>query len=107
MVTNTRRERGRVMVVGTLRIEFHLPDNRSLKGKRKVVRSMVDKVKARFNVSVAEVGSNDKWQRIELGISAVGNDRRHIDSSLNHILSFLDSLCLAEIIETDMEILNM
>ncbi|MCJ7684080.1 MAG: DUF503 domain-containing protein, partial [Desulfobacteraceae bacterium] len=63
-----------------MKIEFRLFDNRSLKGKRKVVRSMVDKVKAKFNVSVAEVGSNDKWQKIELGVSAIGNDRRHIDS---------------------------
>ncbi|TET87791.1 MAG: DUF503 domain-containing protein [Desulfobacteraceae bacterium] len=95
------------MVVGSLKIEFRLTDNRSLKGKRKVVRSMVDKVKSRFNVSIAEVGSNDKWQKIELGISAVGNDRRHIDSSLNHILSFLESLYLAEIVQTEMEIFNV
>ena len=95
------------MVVGTLRVDFHLTDNRSLKGKRKVVRSMVDKVKSRFNVSVAEVGANDKWQKIELGISAVGNDRRHVDSSLNHVLGFLDSLCLAEVIHTEMEIFNL
>ena len=95
------------MVVGSLKVEFHLSDNRSLKGKRKVVRSMVDKVKSRFNVSVAEVGSNDSWQKIELGISAVGNDRRHIDSSLNHILTFLDSLYLAQIIHTEMEIFNI
>lgn len=95
------------MVVGSLKIEFRLTDNRSLKGKRKVVRSMVDKVKSRFNASIAEVGSNDKWQKIELGISAVGNDRRHIDSSLNHILSFLESLYLAEIVNTEMEIFNV
>ena len=95
------------MVVGSLKIEFRLTDNRSLKGKRKVVRSMVDKVKSRFNVSIAEVGSNDKWQKIELGISAVGNDRRHIDSSLNHILDFLESLYLAQIVNTEMEIFNV
>jgi uncharacterized protein len=95
------------MVVGSLKIEFRLTDNRSLKGKRKVVRSMVDKVKSRFNVSIAEVGSNDKWQKIELGISAVGNDRRHIDSSLNHILSFLESLYLAQVVHTEMEIFNL
>ena len=95
------------MVVGSLKIEFRLTDNRSLKGKRKVVRSMVYKVKSRFNASIAEVGSNDKWQKIELGISAVGNDRRHIDSSLNHILSFLESLYLAEIVHTEMEIFNV
>jgi uncharacterized protein YlxP (DUF503 family) len=95
------------MVVGTLKIEFMLFDNRSLKGKRKVVKSMVDKVKARFNVSIAEVGANDKWQKIELGISAVGNDRRHIDSSLNHVLGFLDDLCLAQVVNTEMEIINL
>lgn len=95
------------MVVGTLKIEFLLVENRSLKGKRKVVRSMVDKVKARFNVSIAEVGSNDKWQKIELGISAVGNDRRHIDSSLSHVLEFLDSLCLAQIVNTQFEIISL
>lgn len=95
------------MVVGTIKIEFHLSDNRSLKGKRKIVKSMIGKVRSRFNVSIAEVGSNDKWQKIELGISAIGNDRRHIDSSLNSILAFLDSLYLAEIVSTDMEIINL
>ncbi len=95
------------MVVGTLKIEFRLSDNRSLKGKRKVVRSMMGKVKSKFNVSIAEVGSNDKWQKIELGISAVGNDRRHIDSSLNHVLGFLDALYLAQIVDSEMEIFNL
>ena len=95
------------MVVGVLRIELHLHDNRSLKGKRKIVRSMVDKVKHKFNVAIAEIGSNDKWQKIELGISTVGNDRRHIDKSLNNILDFLESLYVAEIVDSDMEILNL
>ncbi len=95
------------MVVGTLKIEFRLHDNRSLKGKRKVVKSIVGRVRSRFNVSIAETGSNDMWQKIELGISAVGNDRRHIDSSLNHALSYIDSLCLAQIVDTQMEIFNV
>ena len=95
------------MVVGTLKIILLLHDNRSLKGKRKVVRSMVDKVKHKFNVSIAEVGSNDKWQRIELGVSAVGNDRRHIDSSLNNILDYIDTLYLAEIVDSSVEIYNI
>lgn len=95
------------MVVGTLKVEFLLFDNRSLKGKRKVVRSMIDKVKSKFNAAIAEVGSNDKWQKIELGVSTVGNDRRHVDSSLNHILDFLESLCLAQIVNTEIDIINM
>jgi hypothetical protein len=94
------------MVVGALRVDLILHDNRSLKGKRKVVKSMVDRVKNRFNVSVAEVGSNDLWQRIELGICTVANDRRHVDSSLNNVLMFLDSLQLAEIVDSAVEIVN-
>lgn len=95
------------MVVGVLKIELRIHDNHSLKGKRKVVRSMVDKVKHRFNAAIAEVGSNDNWQRIELGITTVGNDRRHIDSSLANILEFLESLYLAEIVSTESEIVNL
>ncbi len=95
------------MVVGTLKIELHLHDNRSLKGKRKVVRSMVGKVKHKFNVAIAEVGSNDKWQKIELGVSTVGNDRRHLDASLTNILAFLDSMYLAEIVDSRIEIINV
>lgn len=95
------------MVVGALRIEFRIHDNSSLKGKRKVVRSMVDKVKHRFNVAIAEIGANDKWQKIELGVSAVGNDRRHVDASLSNVLSFLESLYLAEIVDSQREILNL
>lgn len=95
------------MVVGTLKIEFLLFDNRSLKGKRKVVRSMIDKVRSKFNAAIAEVGANDKWQKIELGVTTVANDRRHVDSSLNHILDFLDSLCLAQMVNTEMDIISM
>ncbi len=95
------------MVVGTLKIELHLHDNRSLKGKRKIVRSMVDKVKHKFNVAIAEIGSNDKWQKIELGVSTVGNDRRHLDASLTNILAFLDSMYLAEIVNSRIEIINV
>ena len=95
------------MVVGILKIDLHLHDNRSLKGKRKIVKSIVDRIKYKFNVSVAEVGSNDKWQKIELGVSAIGNDRRHIDASLNNIRAFVDSLYLAEIVDSKIEILNI
>ena len=95
------------MVVGTLKIDFFLHENQSLKGKRKVVKSMVDRVKNKFNVAVAEVGSNDKWQKIELGIGVVGNDRRHVDTCLAGVLGYLESLYLAEIVDTQTEIFNV
>jgi len=95
------------MVVGTLKIEFRIRDNHSLKDKRKIVRSVVDRVKHKFNASVAEVGSNDSWQKIELGVSTVGNDRRHIDSSLSNILGFIESMYLAEIVNVETEVINL
>ena len=95
------------MVTGVMRIELYLHENRSLKGKRKVVKSIIGKVKHKFNVAIAETGSNDKWQKIELGISSVGNDRRHVDSSLSNVLTFIDSLYLAEIVASETEILNI
>ena len=94
-------------MLGTLKLSLYINDSHSLKEKRKVVKSIVAKVQRRFNVSIAEVGSNDKWQMIELGISAVGNDRRFVNSILDNILSYLDSLYLGEIIDSDIEILNL
>ncbi len=95
------------MVLGTLKLSLYINDSHSLKEKRKVVKSIVARVQKRFNVSIAEVGSNDKWQMIELGISTVGNDRRFVNSILDNILSYLDSLYLGEIIDSDIEILNL
>jgi uncharacterized protein YlxP (DUF503 family) len=95
------------VVIGAMTIELFIHDNQSLKGKRKIVKSMIGKVKSRFNVSIAEVGFNDKWQRIELGVSTVGNDRRFVDSSLANVLSFIESLYLAEIIDSKIEIINL
>jgi len=95
------------MVVGTLKIALLLHDNRSLKGKRKVVRSLVDRVRSRFNVAVAEIGANDLWQRIELGVCTVANDRKHVDASLVNVMSYVESLHLAEVLDSEMEILNL
>ncbi len=94
-------------MVGTLKLSLYIHNTQSLKEKRKVVKSIVARVHKRFNVSIAEVGSNDKWQMIELGISTVGNDRRFVNSALDNILSFLDSLYLGEIIDSNIEILNL
>ncbi|MEE8300317.1 MAG: DUF503 domain-containing protein [Desulfatiglandales bacterium] len=95
------------MVVGTLKLSLYIHDNHSLKDKRRTVKSVVAKVQKRFNVSISEVGSNDKWQMVELGISTVGNDRRFVNSALDNILSYLDSLYLGEIIDSSIEMFNV
>lgn len=95
------------MVVGTVKISLYIHNNRSLKEKRKIVKSIIAKVRQRFNASIAEVDSNDKWQMIGLGVSVVGNDRRFVNSAIDNILSYLDSLYLGEIIDSGIEILNL
>jgi uncharacterized protein YlxP (DUF503 family) len=95
------------VVVGTAKISLYIQDNRSLKEKRKIVKSIIAKVHQRFNASIAEVDSNDKWQMVGLGISVVGNNRRFVNSALDNILTYLDSLYLGDIIDSDIEIVNV
>ncbi len=95
------------MVVGICQLDFRIPDNHSLKGKRHVLRKMIDRVRHRFNVSISEVGDNDLWQRAQIGICTVGNDRRHINSSLDKIIDFVEKMQLAEMVHTEMEILTV
>jgi uncharacterized protein len=95
------------VVIGAMSIELFIHENESLKGKRRIVKSIIGKVKSRFNVAIAEVEYNDKWQRIGLGISAVGNDRGHIDSVLTTVLTFIESMYLAELIDSRIEIINI
>jgi uncharacterized protein YlxP (DUF503 family) len=95
------------MVVGFGKITLRLHDCRSLKGKRKVVKSMINKLQNNFNASVAEVGSNDIHQRAEIGFALAGNSRSMINSKIDKIFNLADELRLAEIIDTEMEIINL
>ena len=95
------------MVVGIGIITFRLHDCRSLKGKRKVIKSIISRMRNSFNASVAEVGSNDIHKRAEIGFSLVGNDKTLINSKIDKIFNMVDGLGLAEIIDTEMEIINL
>ncbi len=95
------------MVVGIATIVLRIHGNDSLKGKRKVVKGIVGRLQNSFNVSVAEVGANDNHQRAEIGLAFVGNDRRVINSKLDKALNLVEDMQLAEVIDTDMEIINL
>ena len=71
------------MNVGVCKVKLRLPDNLSLKGKRKVVKSVTARLKNKFNVSVAEVEDNDLWQLATLGICFVSNDQRFTNEVLS------------------------
>src|SRR5207245_9271797 len=83
------------MVVGVLRLTLFLPENHSLKGKRQVLRAIKDRVRSKFNVSIAESDGNALWQGAELGICEVGSDRAFVDSVLRQVVNLIDSLGLA------------
>jgi uncharacterized protein len=78
------------MVIGLLRVEVHIPESGSLKSKRFVLKSLTDRLRKRFNLSVAEVEYQDLWQRSVLGIVTVNTDRKHADSTLSKALDLLD-----------------
>lgn len=77
------------MVVATCRIEMFVPESGSLKGKRQVIKSLKDRIRNRFNVSVAEVEHQDLWQRATLGVAVVSNDSAHADQTLAHVLNLV------------------
>lgn len=95
------------MVVGIGTITFRLHDCRSLKTKRGIVRSIVAQIRNHFNVSVAEVGSNDIHKRAEIGFAMVGNDRKVVNAKIDKLFNMVDELGLAEMIDTEMEIINL
>jgi len=95
------------MVVGLGIITFRIHDCHSLKGKRKIVKAIINRIQNRFNVSIAEVGANDVYQRAEIGFALVGNSGPLINSKIDKIFNLADELGLAEIIDSEMEIMSI
>jgi hypothetical protein len=95
------------MVIGVCKLDLRIPENHSLKEKRHVLRKLVDRVKTRFNVAISEVGDNDLWQRAQMGFCTVGNDRRHINSSLDKVIYFIEQMNLVEMVHSEIEIITL
>lgn len=73
------------MPIGLLTLEIHIPDARSLKDKRQVIRSLKDRLRANFNVAVAELDHQDLWQRSHVGVVSISGDGKHLQDSLQAI----------------------
>lgn len=91
------------MVVGVCLIELYIPQSRSLKEKRMVVKGLKDSIRSRFNVVVAEVDFHDLWQKSKLGIASIGVKQALIDKCFSSILDFIEERGVAEIIDTEIE----
>lgn len=95
------------MVVGIGIITFRIHDCRSLKEKRKIVKSTISRLCNSFNVSVAEVGLNDIHQRTKIGFALAGNNKMAINSKIDKIFNMAEDLGLAEVIDAEMEIISL
>jgi len=92
------------MTVGSLRVRLLLRESRTLKDKRQVISSIKDKLKQRFNVSVAEVEAQDNRQMAILRFAMVGNEASHVRKTLQQIVEALRSHPVAELIDHELEV---
>jgi len=92
------------MVVGVLRLALVIRSARSLKDKRHALKRILDRVRARYNVSIAEVGDNDIWQRALVGVTAVANDRSFVNEVLDKVVRDIEMLGVADLVGREMEL---
>jgi len=94
------------MVIGTCIIELSIPAAHSLKEKRRVLKSIITRVQNEFNVSIAEVDSNDAWQSAALGVACVSNSANHVHSTLTKVINMIEkSRFDVEVVDYKIEIL--
>jgi len=95
------------VVVGICRITFHLDGNDSLKGKRSVVRRMIDRTRNKFNVAIAEVDALDQHRRAVLGFAVVSNETSHVNSMLDTVSDFVCSVAEASVLDRNIELIHV
>jgi hypothetical protein len=92
------------MPIGLLTLEIHIPDARSLKDKRQVLRSLKERLRSRFNVAIAELDHQDTWQRSQVGIVSLSNDEAHLQQSLQTVFDEAEKMLGRELISHEVEI---
>jgi uncharacterized protein YlxP (DUF503 family) len=93
------------MAIGLLTLEIYIPDSHSLKDKRQVLRSLKDRMRARFNVAVAELDHHDNWQRAQVGIVSISNNAAHLEQSLRTVLGEAEEILGRDLASHDLEML--
>ncbi len=93
------------MIVGLLTLDLHIFESHSLKEKRFVIKSLIDRIKNKFNVSVAEVDANDLWQRSVIGIAFVSNETVMVNKVFEQIKNLVVSIHSVELLDSQMELL--
>lgn len=78
------------MIVGIITVKLKIPMAQSLKDKRRVIKSLTDKSKNKFNIAVAEVGNKDLWKDAELGLVTIADDKRYLEKVINNIIKYVE-----------------
>ena len=94
------------MVIGVCQVELLLHENFSLKGKRQVLKSIAQRARQRFNISISEVKDHDLWQKAVLGICAVGNDQQFVNSVLDRVVNFIEQTQLVDVADSTLEFIH-
>lgn len=89
--------------IALVTIEFIIPASHSLKSKRRVVKSIKDRIRAKFNASVAEIAFLDEWQRSIIGVSMIGNDKRQLEQNAHGMFRLAVEIKDIELLNTDLE----
>jgi uncharacterized protein YlxP (DUF503 family) len=93
------------VVVGLCTIELFIADSHSLKDKRQVLLSLKDRLRQKFNLSVAEVGAQDLWQKAVLAVACVANEGRYVNQVLDQALNLIQGQPMVEIVQSRIELL--
>ena len=95
------------MNVAVCRLTLRIPENQTLKGKRRTIHSLCTRVRNKFNVSIAEVDDNNRWQMATLGISYVSNEARHANQVLSQVMDYIKDLRMdLELVDYNIETMS-
>jgi uncharacterized protein YlxP (DUF503 family) len=93
------------MIVGVCTVELFIPEGHSLKGKRQVLQSLKNRLREKFNLSVAEVGDQNLWQKSILGLACVANESAHVNQVLEQALNVIRGIPTIELVRSRIELL--
>jgi uncharacterized protein YlxP (DUF503 family) len=93
------------MTVIVCTLELHFPAPGSLKDKRQILKGVLDRLRHRFNVSVAEIGDHELWQRAAIGVACIGYDRRHTQQVIDRVVSTVRQNPAVELLRSDIQLI--
>jgi len=93
------------MIIGACTLKLILYESNSLKDKRHIIRSIIDRLKSKFNISIAEIELNDSWKTALVGFACVTNNSNHANQIISNVIKYVDEDSRVEIVDQNIEIL--